>query len=344
MTASIKHHHSIISIAKAIAAYLVIAIHFPIPGQAGQALLAIARFSVPFSFAVSGYFFCSKAPGNQLRSIPRKIKKLLSITFISEICYFAYYALLQAKNIGFSFQCIRNVIDAEFWGYYCKELPARLLVFSPVFNGRLWFVLTLAVIYVLMYGVIRFRLIDILIRFSPLVLLVNLYLERRIPGIYAAFSLNRFILMMPLPFFMLGYAFRLHALRIARLSTFLYSSAIVIGLLLSVLEGLFHSNCILYFGTILTVAGVFGIAAKHACYRPVSLIARGLDHIGAKCSLFIYVMHPMIGWIISSMAQIFLRMPDTSAVYKCMLLVVVCVSSTVAAEVWRIILRGMKGY
>ena len=312
--------------------------------MAGQMLLAIARFSVPFFFAVSGYFFCSKSPENQLRSIPRKIRKLLIMTVISEICYFSYFALLQAKNIGFTFQCIQNVIDAEFWEYYCKELPARLLVFSPVFNGRLWFVLTLAVIYVLMYGVIKFRLIDTLIRFSLPVLLISLYLERSIPGIYAAFSLNRFILMMPLPFFMLGYAFRLHALRVMRRSTLLYSSAIVIGLLLSALEGLFYPNCILYFGTVLTVTGVFGIAAKHTGFCPASLIVKELDHIGAECSLFIYIMHPMIGWIISSMAQIFLHTPDTSAAYRSVLLVVICGISTIAAEVFRVVWRLVKGY
>ncbi|MFV8815028.1 acyltransferase family protein [Aerococcus urinaeequi] len=41
---------------KTIAAFLVICIHIPFPGEVGQIITAIARIAVPFFFMVSGFF------------------------------------------------------------------------------------------------------------------------------------------------------------------------------------------------------------------------------------------------------------------------------------------------
>lgn len=47
--------NELLNIAEAIAAFLVVCIHFPVPGN-GE-VTAIARISVPLFFSISGYFF-----------------------------------------------------------------------------------------------------------------------------------------------------------------------------------------------------------------------------------------------------------------------------------------------
>ena len=50
-----KRRNELLNIAEAIAAFLVVCIHFPVPGN-GE-VTALARISVPLFFSISGYFF-----------------------------------------------------------------------------------------------------------------------------------------------------------------------------------------------------------------------------------------------------------------------------------------------
>lgn len=76
-----------INILKGIACILVVWMHCEFPGVFGDYVQCIGRFSVPFFFAVSGYF-CFYEDRMRLREkIPGKIIHILKITLWSTFIY-----------------------------------------------------------------------------------------------------------------------------------------------------------------------------------------------------------------------------------------------------------------
>ncbi|MBQ3795001.1 MAG: acyltransferase family protein [Butyrivibrio sp.] len=68
---------------RCIAALFVIVIHTRFPGKAGEILDALARFAVPFFFALSGRFLLDiedKAPVDIRKKAGNSLKKILAVT------------------------------------------------------------------------------------------------------------------------------------------------------------------------------------------------------------------------------------------------------------------------
>lgn len=130
-----KKRNELLNIMEAVAAILVVLIHFKFPGETGNTVTAVARISVPFFFSISGYFFFKNDPGRELGSIPRKIRRLLILILCSECAYFLFYWMLPIDNHGFTIQALKNVIMLEMVNPYCAELINLLAVFALPLNG-----------------------------------------------------------------------------------------------------------------------------------------------------------------------------------------------------------------
>ena len=78
--------NELLNIAEAFAAFLVVCIHFPVPGN-GE-VTAIARIAVPLFFCISGYFFYRGNAELEYGCIPRKCKRLVLLLLGSELTYF----------------------------------------------------------------------------------------------------------------------------------------------------------------------------------------------------------------------------------------------------------------
>lgn len=90
---------------KLIACLAVITIHVRFPDPAGQFITALARFAVPFFFAVSGRYLLGNAgTTKEIRlRVLQAVKKLLKITLIVYLIYQAYsvfYHLLMGVDIA----------------------------------------------------------------------------------------------------------------------------------------------------------------------------------------------------------------------------------------------------
>ena len=69
-----------------IAAFLVIVIHSPFPGVAGNLAESLARTAVPFFFMISGYYSCGKSR----EQIGRKIRRTGGLLIWSVTLYFLW--------------------------------------------------------------------------------------------------------------------------------------------------------------------------------------------------------------------------------------------------------------
>lgn len=67
---------------RAIAAFLVVAIHCPFPGALGEAVANVGRIAVPFFFIVSGFFCYSEDADVNRKKAVRQIKTILGIVLI----------------------------------------------------------------------------------------------------------------------------------------------------------------------------------------------------------------------------------------------------------------------
>lgn len=126
---------------KLIAAFFVVCIHCDFPGRMIIMLNAIARFAVPFFFAVSG-FFSWHAKEARLRKRIISIAKLLVFSTVLYILFDIY--------------CCRYVHGTDVMQNFREKLPLRSLFSFLLLNvhpiaGHLWYLNTVLCCYLAFY-------------------------------------------------------------------------------------------------------------------------------------------------------------------------------------------------
>ena len=123
-------------ISKCIAAFLVICIHQPFPGEVGKCVVSIARVGVPIFFMITGYFYNSIM---QRKYEMIQIKKILFLFISANVFYFILNLLLMIFK-GSVVQYLNNCFTFKniFLFVFFNESP---------FGGHLWYLG--AILYVL---------------------------------------------------------------------------------------------------------------------------------------------------------------------------------------------------
>lgn len=328
-----KKRNELLNIMEAIAAILVVFIHFKFPGQAGDAVMALARISVPFFFSISGYFFFRNDAGKELSSILGKIKRLLMLILCSECVYFLFHWMLQIDNHGFTAQALKNVFVLEIWKPYCAELANRLAVFAPPLNGTFWFVGSLIVVYICVYLVVKYSQQRASFVVSLVLLLIGFALRRILfyTGVRTQFPYERLLPFLPFPFFMIGYYIRKHQSRFDEISDKVYGAVFAAGVLFTLLEqgAVAHT---LYAGTLILVPAMISFGGKHRVYAPKTAVGRYLSHVGADTATYIYMLHTMIAWVCAVIIPRLLPIDPQQPLYLWIFPVVACAASIVCGE------------
>jgi surface polysaccharide O-acyltransferase-like enzyme len=292
--------NELLNIAEAIAAFLVVCIHFPVPGN-GE-ITAIGSISVPLFFSISGYFFYKGNSDAEHRSIPRKLKNLLFLILISELTYFSFYTLLHMRHVGFGIQAVINTIEAEVLNYYCKELTARLIVFAPPFNGIGWFIGSLIMVYLVILSVVRRKWFPIFLICTLALLLVGVLIRR----IFIMMDLKtllpdeRILPLLPLPFFAMGYLMHRHQEQCLSVGDRFCLVVFAAGTVLTLAENCFQTHT-LYIGTVLMVPSILLLCVKHGEHVPQSWFGRMMSHIGSKTATYIYLFHILVETVLRVM-------------------------------------------
>lgn len=331
-----KQRNELLNIIEATAAILVVFIHFKLPGRTAEAVTAIARISVPFFFSISGYFFYKNSSEKELASIPRKIKHLLLLILCSELVYFTFYLLLQIDNYGFTFQSIKNVIEQELLGFYAANLLNLLSVFAPPFNGVFWFVGSLIVVYIFVYFIVKNNRQQISFRVSLVFLTIGYVLRRVLfyTGVATDFPYERLLPFLPFPFFMIGYYIRKNQSWFDRVSDKVYYILFILGVCLTLLEQQVEKGGhTLYAGTLVLVPVLLSFGGKHKSYIPKSASGKYFSHVGSDTATYIYMLHMMIGNILTVMLPRLLPIAPTQPLYLWLLPVLVSVASCVCGDI-----------
>ncbi len=315
--------NSFIYALKFIACLLVITIHARIPGTVGDIVFSIARFAVPFFFAVSGRFLLVGKDGMPIMDVPstRKkvslsLRKLLRITAIVYSIYLIYSFfinnMIYKTPVSEFFSSRFNI--GEIVRFLLFNAGRVVFDYSYVFDHQ-WYLFALIYVYVLIYvfaPVLRSwykALIIILLSIMFFGELLQTYYPIR-PfdiSIQTPYMLRNW-LFEGIPFVLMGILFSDHVCNIrskgedyaARHFEKLRVPAallISVGVISSVVEAFVIDFKEVYFGSLLIVVGVLFLSES------VDIRSRVLSILGKRASSNIYFYHVLIIAILDFLSQ-----------------------------------------
>ena len=133
-----------------IAACFVVFIHVPFPDYLGQAVDCIARFAVPFFFAVSGYYSYGIGPGK----IKKRVVRLLKLHLVTAILCLVTGSTILYFSGGTGVSVLAYLGDAALPSLY--QLTQWMVLQINPYGGQLWYLSSLLLCYLLLWGYAAF--------------------------------------------------------------------------------------------------------------------------------------------------------------------------------------------
>lgn len=269
---------------KGIAAIGIVLIHFGFIGSIGAIIQVIARFGVPVFFMCSGFYLKkNKINSGKIKLKASHIARLLLIGIVGYLLF--------------------NII----WcgpHYIIQEISISNVVKFIVFNApqisapHLWFLSALLYSYGIVYliynlGAIKYRVFIIIFLLSIHVILAELLL---ILGIEISHPIVRNAYLFGTPFLLIGDWISDNLDYVEKWNDKVFIAMAILGFFLSIIEKYAISPddlLELYMGSIISSVSMFALCVKH----PTSNV-KIMSFVGNKCSLGVYIIHPMIGTII----------------------------------------------
>lgn len=325
---------------RTIASYLVIFLHFSLPGIAGKITMPLTRIAVPFFFTVSGYYFFKGDKKEENRTIVKRVTRLLKLLACSELVYFSFYLFLEFNAFGFGIHSIKSLLEA-YVSNYSKNLPGWPLALVPLCNEVGWFLIALCVVYLVMYITNSINKTKHLWIFSVIYLCSHMIVRRfrLFLGVDIVLP-ERFVLCQPLFFFLLGYQIHSNQKKLANISMIKLIVIFIVGCFLSIAECFVFTHTV-YVGTILCTFSLilFCIVPKNTKESKFIYL---LSSIGRYHTDFIYIMHLLIinnvGYVLSKIMPKFVAHP----LYSWLVPIYGCIMVTLCAVAFQIIAKGIK--
>ncbi len=137
-TTIVKQKNLSLELAKLLAACFVVFIHAPFPGTLGSVVTCMARFAVPFFFAVSGYY----SLGIGEKRLKKRILHLLKLHLITAVICVAMNCVAKWQSPADLQYYLRHEIlpDARQWTRWL------ILQVNP-YGGHLWYLSSLLLCY-----------------------------------------------------------------------------------------------------------------------------------------------------------------------------------------------------
>ena len=289
---NIKRIHSI-DFMRIIMAFLVVTIHFPFAGKAGQVFITYGKVAVPFFFMVCGYFLFRDDSKEMMTRLIKQTKRMLLLYVTSNLFYFAFFTLYERITEG-----NLNGITACFTR---KALIDFLLYNLSPFTEHLWFLGSLLYALVIMIVLNKVGILKKVMFTGPALIAAYVVLSHL--GIGEGYQLRNAILV-GLSYTMTGMLIRRFEKKI--LSFKLLAPALWALLVICCTTAIFELNgykqgVALPFVSceILTVVVVL-LCLKY----PNFMAGTNAENLGCNCSLSIYIMH------IAVMCTLFIMFPE----------------------------------
>lgn len=309
-----------LELVKLFAAYMVVFIHVPFLGDAGNVVDALARFAVPLFFLISG-FFSYEIP---IEKIKKRAKHILKITALTTATYFLFKIAMMLY-----FGDMSTVIS-YFKGFFNAKSLFDLFVFNlPFSSGHVWYLLALIYVYIIFYFITKFRVSQKIVWSAALILLVLHILLGEILSIFGIdipIHFLRNFALMGFPFFALGLFARKHQDRLQKVSNLTILIAIAIGCVESVVSRMLLQENELHIGSIFIMFALVVVFIKYADLQYPKCFSVLTD-----CSTYIYVFHIVISDVIYILYSRFNINIDAVVWLKLIHPIVVCIASTVFA-------------
>lgn len=281
-------------LAKLIASFFVVCIHYRLPNPLGAWIEALSRFAVPMFFLISGYFNL----GAGSCQVSRRLKNIGRLYLI-------------AIAVTLLWGCISTELDGgSTVSYLIKAIPDPdewymwLAVQSDPFAAHLWYLNAICVVYGLYWLYLRFfegREVDRKpLYFMGFVLFAIYFYACAMPTTVpdeTVLKACRNAWFTGIPMFAIGMFLREYEARILqsfRLNTGKMVLLILGGIALVTLQWSANRMTFLPIGTLPVLAGVMLLTATHP---HISGNSRFWATVFARCgtwSTWIYILHPLV--------------------------------------------------
>lgn len=269
---------------KGIACIGVVFIHVRFPGEIGNFIWMLARFAVPVFFMISGYYaYGMNIEKNHIKII-RRIKKIIFIFICAAIPYIIYtYYNPVYLDIDY-IQIIRIIFLSDL---------------SFINAGILWFLPSLIFGYLFFIFLNKFNLYNKFYILVPVLFMIRLIIQLHTEDVCC---INNFALT-AIPYMMIGHYIASHEDKIKKI---LSNKKLVIYIFISLFfVGIrrFLKVDITYLGIIMYSVSLFLLAVRN----PKTVLSPKLEMIGMKYSLYVYVLHQLIDYIIDGYINAWLK-------------------------------------
>lgn len=281
-----KKRNYTLEIIKLLAAYMVVFIHVPFPGQIGRAVSALARFAVPLFFLISGFYSYGISSDKCLQ----RTKNILLLFVISMSCFTIPKMIL--------FIMSRDV--SGIFGYFGEYLDVvalkNLVLFNvPVHADYLWYLLATIYVYLFFWLVIKCHINEKMVFACGILLLgISVILSEgcALFGESIPYIAKRSFIDMGIPFFVMGLLAKKYEQHLQRVPLYAAVATIAVGIVLTLVSLFAVRVQELYLGSIVILFGVVVVAVKYADISGPSFVKPLTG-----CSTYIYVLHPVLSGV-----------------------------------------------
>lgn len=316
-----KKRCSSIDALKGICAILVVLMHVQIKGEVGQIVMLFARCAVPIFLMISGYFLAKKCNKDKiLTSIKKQGINILKLVLLGLLLYFILGLLFNRSDI---IRYVKNIFN--------KENFIRLFIFNePVIGGHLWYLFAYIYALIILYWIVKYKKEKYIYIFSIIGLIIYI--------IFGKYSLIFFgkeynylyvrnFLFDALPYVAIGFYLKSKELKKVKNNT-LYMLMILFSLtLLSeyFILNYFNLNTIYnsYISDIFLAVTIFIYFINNNELLKDTFIHK----LGREYSLHIYIVHPLINTILST---IFIKI-GLANIYSYINWIIVIIGSIIAS-------------
>lgn len=316
---------------KLFASYMVLFVHVPFHGEFGVIIDALARFTVPFFFLVSGFYSYQTT----CEKIKKRIANILILFIPAIICYNIFeIAKLMLWN--------KDGLVVFFDRFTDLSTIINCLIFNNVYAnfGHLWYLLAILYVYLIFYFVTKFHAKDkVIFIISFLLLFLHIILGEglSIVGIKIPLLVVRNFALMGIPFFALGLFVKKYEHKFQNIPGYIILVSAIIGILTSIISRYFWDANELHIGSLFIL---FAIVCTFIKYKDVKYPSFVTALEG--CGTYIYIFHIIISSVIQIAYGVLGIDMYASVFLENLHPLIVCVCSTIFAYIFIKILKALR--
>lgn len=293
-------NHSI-NLVKGIACICVIFIHLTFPGMVGEIVVKIGGFAVPFFYMVSGYY----AYNQDISIIKKRLIKIIKIFIYAYLLFFTYNFSIQLINSNHVQWLISN---------FNIFTPVKYIVFCTIdFAIPLWYLIAMMETYVLWIIVIKHSKEKAILKTTPFLFILQIILTIYCETLNLDWFWKINFVTRALPWFLFGYFVNERSDLFSIISNRKLIIISLIGCFIACTTCIYKTpinyGCI---GYIPYSISLFILAVNN----PKRRLCKSLEYIGSNLSLYVYIIHPLVGNVIALFLSTFSIIDINSNVYR----------------------------